>query len=242
VVAFGHCSNALGTINPVEEITRASKEVGALVVVDGAQGAVHVPLDLSTLGVDCYAFSGHKMCGPTGIGCLWARRELLEEMRPYKGGGEMIAVVRRDASTWAEVPHKFEAGTPNIAGAVGMGAAVDFLTQVGMEAIAAHERVLLEYALDRIQEVEGVTVLGPGGIDERSAIISFTLGDAHPHDISTILDSYGVAIRAGHHCAQLVMSHFGIAATARASLYLYNNREDIDRLIVGLGAVKEIFG
>ena len=244
VVAFGHVSNALGTINPVREIAAAARGVGALVVVDGAQGAVHAELDVGTLadaGVDCYAFSGHKMCGPTGIGCLWARRELLDTMDPYKGGGEMIAVVRRDASTWADLPHKFEAGTPNIAGAVGMGAAVDFLEAIGRKAVIEHELELLAYALDRVGEIDGVTIYGPQG-DDHSAIVSFTLGDAHPHDISTILDLRGVAIRAGHHCAQLAMKHFGVAATARASFYLYNDREDVDRLVEGLHEVKEIFG
>ena len=244
VVAFGHVSNALGTVNPVADIARAAKEAGALVVVDGAQGAVHAEVNVAALasaGVDCYAFSGHKMCGPTGIGCLWARRELLEAMNPYKGGGEMIATVDRDSSTWADLPHKFEAGTPNIAGAIGMGAAVDYLARIGREAVMAHERELLAYASERIRAVEGVSVLGPPEAD-RSAILSFTLGDAHPHDISTILDTRGVAIRAGHHCAQLVMKHFGLTATARASFYLYNTPEDVDRLVDGLFVVREIFG
>ena len=242
IVAISHVSNALGTINPVKDIAAAAHEVGAVVAVDGAQGAVHTDVDVQDLGVDFYAFSGHKMCGPTGCGALWARRDLLEAMSPYQGGGEMIHVVGRDESTWAEVPHKFEAGTPNIAGAIGFGAAVDFLTGVGMDAIEAHERQLMEYALDQVRAVEGVTVYGPDSLDERSAVISFTLGDAHPHDISTILDADGIAIRAGHHCAQLVMKHFGVAATARASFYLYNTREDVDRLIDGLASVGGIFG
>ena len=241
VVAISHVSNALGTVNPVKEIAAAAREVGALVVVDGAQGAVHTKVDVQDLGVDCYAFSGHKMCGPTGIGALWARKDLLESMEPYQGGGEMIHFVGRDESTWAEVPHKFEAGTPNIAGAIGMGAAVDFLAGVGMDAIAEHERDLLGYALDRVGEVDGIRVYGPESLDEHSAVVSFTLGDAHPHDISTILDSEGIAVRAGHHCAQLVMKHFGIAATARASIYLYNTRDDIDRLVEGLEQVRGIF-
>jgi cysteine desulfurase/selenocysteine lyase len=194
------------------------------------------------LGVDFYALSGHKMCGPTGIGALWARRELLEAMSPYQGGGEMIHVVERDMSTWAEVPHKFEAGTPNIAGAIGMGAAVDFLAGVGMDALAEHERSLMAYAMERVGAVPGIRIYGPTSLDERSAVLSFTLGDAHPHDISTILDAEGIAVRAGHHCAQLVMRHFGIAATARASFYLYNTRDDVDRLVEGLGKVREIFG
>ncbi len=242
VVAISHVSNALGTVNPIKTIAAAAHARGALVVVDGAQGAVHAKVDVQELGVDFYALSGHKMCGPTGSGALWGRRELLEAMSPYQGGGEMIHFVGRDESTWAEVPHKFEAGTPNIAGAVGMGAAVDFLSEIGMEAIQAHERRLLEYAMDRVGAIEGIRIYGPESLDEHSAVVSFTLGDAHPHDISTILDSEGIAIRAGHHCAQLVMKRYGIAATARASFYLYNTEEDVDRLVEGLGVVRGIFG
>jgi len=241
IVAISHVSNALGTVNRLKDISAAAKQVGALVVADGAQGAVHAKVDVQDLGVDCYAFSGHKMCGPTGIGALWARRDLLEEMSPYQGGGEMIHFVGREESTWAEVPHKFEAGTPNIAGAIGMGAAVDFLAGVGMESIQEHERNLMAYALDKVGAVNGITIYGPDSLDEHSAALSFTLGDAHPHDISTILDAEGVAVRAGHHCAQLVMQHFGISATARASFYLYNTTEDIDRLVEGLEVVSGIF-
>ncbi|MSR20031.1 MAG: cysteine desulfurase [Gemmatimonadetes bacterium] len=242
VVAISHVSNALGTVNPIKAIAAAAHEVGALMVVDGAQGAVHAKVDVQELGVDFYALSGHKMCGPTGSGALWGRRDLLEAMSPYQGGGEMIHFVGRDESTWAELPHKFEAGTPNIAGAIGMGAAVDFLSEIGMEAIQVHERRLLAYAMDRVGAIEGIRIYGPESLDEHSAVVSFTLGDAHPHDISTILDSEGVAIRAGHHCAQLVMKRYGIAATARASFYLYNSEEDIDRLVEGLGVVRGIFG
>ncbi len=241
LVSVSHVSNALGTVNPVERIVEAARAVGARVLVDGAQGAVHAPVDVEALDVDFYAFSGHKMCGPTGIGALWARRELLEEMAPYQGGGEMIRLVGRDESTWAEVPHKFEAGTPNIAGAIGFGAAVDFLSQIGMDAVAAHERELLRYALERFQDLEGVRVYGPRSLDERSAVLSFSMDDAHPHDISTILDAEGVAVRAGHHCAQLVMKHFDVPATARASFYLYNTTEDVDRLVDGLEQVRGIF-
>ena len=241
VVAISHVSNALGTVNPVKEVAAAAHEVGALVLVDGAQGAVHIKVNVQDLGVDCYAFSGHKMCGPTGIGALWARRDLLDSMEPYQGGGEMIHIVEREMSTWAKVPHKFEAGTPNIAGAIGMGAAIDFLSEVGMDAIARHERDLLAYALERVSAVGGVRIYGPESLEEHSALISFTLGDAHPHDIATILDSEGIAVRAGHHCAQLAMKHFGISATARASIYLYNTEDDIDRLAEGLEQVRSIF-
>jgi cysteine desulfurase/selenocysteine lyase len=242
MVAISHISNALGTVNPVREIAELAKRVGALVLVDGAQAVPHRRVDVQELGCDFYAFSGHKMCGPTGSGGLWARRELLESMPPYQGGGEMIRNVGREESTWAEIPHKFEAGTPNIAGAIALGAAVDFLDEVGFDTIAEHERELLAYALERLDDLGGVQVYGPTDSSERSGVISFTMGDAHPHDISTILDSSGIAIRAGHHCAQLVMQHFGISATARASFYLYNSTEDVDRLVEGLASVKEIFG
>ncbi|MEM7414141.1 MAG: cysteine desulfurase [Gemmatimonadota bacterium] len=242
IVAISHVSNSLGTINPVKRIAEAAHAAGAIVVVDGAQGAVHTSVDVQDLGVDFYAFSGHKMCGPTGIGVLWGKRELLEEMAPFQGGGEMIDIVGRDESSWAALPHKFEAGTPNIAGAVGMGAAVDFLSDVGIDAIIEHERDLMEYAFERLRSIPGMRIFGPTSLDERSAVISFNLGDAHPHDVSTILDTDGIAIRAGHHCAQLVMKHFGVAATTRASFYLYNTKDDVDRLVEGLERVQEIFG
>lgn len=242
LLALTHVSNALGTINPVKELAAQAHAVGALVLVDGAQGAVHTSVDVQDLGVDFYAFSGHKLCGPTGIGALWARKDLLEEMTPYQGGGEMIQFVHRDHSTWAAVPHKFEAGTPNIAGAIGMGAAVDFLSDIGMEDIAAHERSLMAYALNRLDALPEMKVYGPTEPSQRSAVASFTMGDAHPHDVSTILDSEGVAVRAGHHCAQLVMKHFGVAGTARASFYLYNTEEDVDRLVEALEVVQSIFG
>ncbi|MDX1493228.1 MAG: cysteine desulfurase [Longimicrobiales bacterium] len=241
MVAISHVSNALGTINPVERVIQAAHDVGAVVIVDGAQGAVHTKVDVQALGADFYAFSGHKMCGPTGTGVLWGRRELLEEMSPYQGGGEMINVVSREESSWAALPHKFEAGTPNIAGAIGMGAAVDFLSDIGMDAIVKHERSLVAYAMERLEAVPGLRIFGPRSLEERSAVISFTLGDAHPHDISTILDAEGVAVRAGHHCAQLVMQHYGVSSTARASFYLYNTEEDVDRLVDGLGEVARIF-
>lgn len=242
LVSVVHISNALGTVNPVSEIVAAAHGKGALVLIDGAQAVPHRKVDVGALGADFYAFSSHKMCGPTGVGVLWARKALLEEMSPYQGGGEMISIVQRDESTWAQVPHKFEAGTPNIAGAVGAGAAVDFMEGVGYEAIQAHESTLIRYALARLNEITGLRVFGPLDSTERSGVISFALGDAHPHDIATILDSEGVAIRAGHHCAQLVMRHLGVAATTRASFSLYNTTKDVDRLVAGLEVVQGIFG
>jgi len=242
IVSISDVSNSLGTINPVKTIVDASRAVGAIVMVDGAQGVVHTKVDVQDLGCDFYAFGGHKMCGPTGVGVLWGRLELLEAMAPFQGGGEMIQIVERDQSSWAAVPHKFEAGTPNIAGAIGMGAAVDYLSNIGIEAIAIHESEIMAYAMAQLSLVPGLRMFGPSSLDDRSAVISFTMGDAHPHDISTILDTEGVAIRAGHHCAQLVMKHFGVPATARASFYLYSTREDVDRLVKGLDQVAAIFG
>ncbi|MGW8265244.1 MAG: cysteine desulfurase [Longimicrobiales bacterium] len=242
LVALVHVSNALGTVNPVQKVVSAARAKGARVLLDGAQAVPHRKVDVGALGADFYAFSSHKMCGPTGVGVLWARRELLEEMSPYQGGGEMISVVERDQSTWAEVPHKFEAGTPNISGAVGAAAAVDFMEEVGYDAIAEHEEALIRYALERLMAIPGLTVFGPEDPRERSGVISFALGDAHPHDIATILDSEGVAIRAGHHCAQLVMRHLNVAATTRASFSLYNTTKDVDRLVAGLNVVRGIFG
>ena len=242
IVAFSHISNALGTVNPVRTIVDLAKSVGALVLIDGAQAVPHRRVNVQELGCDFYTFSGHKMCGPTGIGALWARRDLFESMPPYHGGGEMIHVVGKQTSTWAEIPHKFEAGTPNIAGAIALGVAADFLDEIGFDTIAEHERSVLTYALNRLAELDGIQIYGPKDPSERSGVISFSMGDAHPHDISTILDSEGIAIRAGHHCAQLVMQHFGISATARASFYLYNSTDDVDRLVDGLTLVQGIFG
>lgn len=241
IVAVSHVSNALGTVNPVREIAEQVRASGALLLIDGAQAAPHLPIDVRELGCDFYAISGHKMCGPTGIGALWARREILEEMDPYQGGGEMISVVEREGSTWAAAPHKFEAGTPNIAGAVGMGAAVDYLEGIGHPALIAHEREVLGYALERLAEVKGIRLFGPP-LEERCGVASFALDYAHPHDIATILDTAGVAVRAGHHCAQLVMKHFAVSATTRASFYLYNDTEDVDRLVDSLAGVEAIFG
>jgi cysteine desulfurase/selenocysteine lyase len=242
LVSLAYVSNSIGTVHPVREIAERARTVGALMLIDGAQAAPHLPLDVDALGCDFFAFSGHKMCGPTGIGGLWARRELLEEMPPFHGGGDMIDLVELEGSTWAKLPHKFEAGTPNIAGAVGMGAAVDFLTSVGMENVHAHEQALMGYALERMREVPGMRIFGPTRLEERSGVVSFTLADVHPHDLATILDSEGVAIRAGHHCTQPLMRRLGVGATARASFYLYNTPADVDRLIGALHRARELFG
>ncbi|MFW6193212.1 MAG: aminotransferase class V-fold PLP-dependent enzyme [Gemmatimonadota bacterium] len=241
MVALTHVSNTLGTVNPVGEVARMAREADALCLVDGAQAAPHLSPDVGGIGCDFYAFSGHKMCGPTGIGGLWARRGLLERMPPYQGGGEMISRVTVDGSTWADVPQKFEAGTPNIAGAVGLGAAVEYLRDVGMERIRAHERELTAYAFDRLAEIEGLELYGPGG-DERAGVLSFRYGDIHAHDMATILDQRGVAIRAGHHCNQPLMEHLGVEATARGSLYLYNTRDEIDALVDGIHFAAQVFG
>ena len=241
-MALNHISNALGTVNAVAEVTAMAKAAGAMVLIDGAQGAPHLPVDVRAIGCDFYALSGHKMAGPMGIGALWGRRELLEAMPPYQGGGEMIDMVHPDESTWAELPHKFEAGTPNVAGAVGMAAAVDFLEGLGADAIAAHERALTEYGLDRLSEVEGLRLFGPSSPDDRIAVFSFALEGVHPHDVATILDSRGIAVRAGHHCTQLLMRCLQVPATTRASCYVYNTTEDVDRLADGLVEASRIFG
>jgi cysteine desulfurase/selenocysteine lyase len=246
IVALNHVSNALGTINPVERVVRhvRAHAPDAVILLDGAQAMAHMDVDVGALGVDFYAFSGHKVCGPTGIGALWGRKAHLEAMAPYQGGGEMISVVERDRSTWAAVPHKFEAGTPNIAGAVGMGAAVDFVEGIGKPAILAHEREVVGYAIEALEARFGdrIRIWGPKAIERRSGVVSFSLDFAHPHDIATILDSEGVAVRAGHHCAQLVMKRYGVPATARASFYLYNTTDDVDRLVHALGEVENFFG
>ena len=240
LVAVTHVSNTLGVINPVREIAQLAHEVGALCLVDGAQAAPHQELDMGTIGCDFYAFSGHKMCGPTGIGVLWARRELLEEMNPYQGGGEMISSVALWGSTWAEVPHKFEAGTPDIAGAIGLAAAIRYLNGIGLDVVHRYETELISYALDRLGEIEGLRIYGPQ--EERAGVISFTYRDIHAHDLATILDHYGIAIRAGHHCNQPLMAHLGVDATARASLYLYNTRAEIDALYDGIHIAAQVFG
>jgi len=238
-LAIAHVSNALGSILPLQDIIRAAHEKDIPVLVDGAQAVPHMAVDVQELGVDFYAFSGHKMFAPTGIGVLYGREALLETMPPYQGGGDMILEVRFDGTTYNELPYKFEAGTPNISGAVGLGAAIRYLQSIGMDAIAAHEHRLLAYLTASLSNVEGIKLIGTA--DNKASVQSFLLDDIHPHDIGTILDHQGVAIRTGHHCAMPVMDFFGIAGTARASLGLYNNEDDIDRLIVALAKTVEIF-
>lgn len=240
LVTVAHVSNMLGTINPVEEIAARARAAGAVVLVDGAQGAPHLPVNLGTLGVDFYACSAHKMCGPMGAGMLWGRRELLEAMPPYMGGGDMIRVVELQRSTWADLPQKFEAGTPSVADAAGFGAACDYLAGLGMEAVHAHERELTRYAYERLIQFPAVTIYGPGP-DERGGVIAFNIGTVHPHDVATILDGENIAVRAGHHCTQPLHRELGIDASVRASFYIYNTPEDVDRLIAGLERVREIF-
>lgn len=242
LVAINHVSNALGTVNPVREIAERAHRVGARLLVDAAQSVPHLTVRVENLGCDFLAFSGHKMCGPTGIGGLWAKRELLERMPPVQGGGDMIDTVELERSTFAGIPHRFEAGTPHIAGVVGLAAAVEYLREIGPEQIAAHESELLAYADARIREIPGIHIYGPTDPAQRAGVVSFTLGDVHPHDLATILDSEGVAIRAGHHCAQPLMRRLGVAATARASFYLYNTHRDVDALVEALHTARRIFG
>ncbi|RMG21105.1 MAG: cysteine desulfurase, partial [Deltaproteobacteria bacterium] len=239
LVAVAHVSNALGTVLPVEAICKAAHAAGALVLVDGAQAVPHLPVDVRALGADFYAFSGHKLYGPTGIGVLYGRRELLEAMPPYQGGGDMIRSVRFEKTTFAELPAKFEAGTPHIAGAIGLGAAIDFVQGLGREAICAWEAQLLDYGTALLEDEPGITLVGTA--PRKAGVLSFLVEGVHPHDVGTILDREGVAVRTGHHCAQPVMERFGIPATSRASLGLYNTRADLDRLVEGLRRVKEVF-
>jgi cysteine desulfurase/selenocysteine lyase len=239
-VSIIHVSNALGTVVPVREVIARAHARGVPVLVDGAQSAAHQPVDVRALDCDFFAFSSHKMYGPTGSGALYAKRRWLEEMPPYQGGGDMIASVTFERTTYNDVPHKFEAGTPNIAGVVGFGAAVDYLQQFDMASIAAWERTLLDYATDRLCDVPGLRLLGRAR--EKAGVLSFLMDGVHPHDVGTILDREGVAIRTGQHCAQPVMDRFGVPATARASFALYNTREDVDRLVAGLHKVRELFG
>ncbi|AJE50299.1 cysteine desulfurase [Paenibacillus jamilae] len=240
IVAIAHVSNVLGVVNPVKEIAAIAHRKGAVIVVDGAQSTPHMKVDVQDIDADFYAFSGHKMCAPTGIGALYGKKALLENMEPIEFGGEMIDDVGLYESTWKELPWKFEGGTPIIAGAVGLGAAIDFLESIGLDAIAQHESRLSNYALKRLREVEGLTIYGPA--ERHVGLVTFNLDDVHPHDVATVLDSKGVAIRAGHHCCQPLMRWLKASATARASFYLYNTEEDIDALVSALIQTKEYFG
>jgi len=244
LVAVVHMSNVLGTINPVAELAEMAHAAGAVLLVDGAQSVPHLPVDVQALGADFLAFSAHKMLGPTGVGVLWARRALLEAMDPYQGGGSMIGTVAIEGSTWAEVPQKFEAGTPNIADVVAFGAALDYLRELGMDAVRAHEIALTRYALDALRALPEVRVVGPSEATARGGIIAFSYADLHPHDVSQVLDRYGVAVRAGHHCTQPLHRalNLEVAATTRASFYIYNDRDDVDALVEALQATGRFFG
>jgi cysteine desulfurase/selenocysteine lyase len=239
IVAMGHASNALGTINPIQRMTAAAHAVGAIVVVDGAQGVPHLPIDVQEIGCDFYAFSGHKVYGPTGIGALYGRESILEAMPPFMGGGDMILSVSFEKTTYNALPYKFEAGTPNIEGVIGLAAALDYVGSIGLDAIAAHEQDVLRYASRRLQEIEGLRLIGTAA--HKASVVSFVLQGVHPHDIGTILDQEGIAVRTGHHCAQPLMMRFNVPATGRASFGLYNTREEVDALVDGLQKVVEVF-
>lgn len=240
IVAIAYVSNVMGVIHPIKQIAEIAHRNGAVIVVDGAQSTPHMKVDVQDLDCDFYALSGHKMCGPTGIGALYGKKALLESMEPVEFGGEMIDDVGLYESNWKELPWKFEGGTPIIAGAVGLGAAIDFLEQIGMDEIAHHESVLAAYATERMAEIDGLTIYGPA--QRHVGVVTFNLGDVHPHDVATVLDASGVAIRAGHHCCQPLMRWLQVSSTARASFYLYNNEQDVDRFISALIQTKEYFG
>jgi cysteine desulfurase / selenocysteine lyase len=241
LVAVAHVSNVLGTVNPVAEIARMAHDAGALVLVDGAQAAPKMPLDMTEIGADFYGFTGHKVYGPTGVGILWARRELLEAMEPYEGGGSMIHKVTKQEISWASVPARFEAGTPPIAEAVGLAAAIDWIDALGLDAIHAHEMELTAYALERLAEVPELRIFGPPAGEERTGIVSFDLEGVHAHDVAEILDRHAIAVRAGHHCAQVLMERLGVAATTRASFGVYNTTAEVDRLVEALHDVRGVF-
>lgn len=240
-VALAHISNVLGVVNPIKEIAELVHQANALLVVDGAQLVPHMKIDVQDLDVDFFAFSGHKMLGPTGIGVLYGKEELLEQMSPVEFGGEMIDFVYEQEATWKELPWKFEAGTPNIAGAIGLAAAIDYLDKIGMETVHQYEQELIAYVFPKLQAVEGLTIYGSEDLTQRSGVISFNLAGLHPHDVATALDYEGVAVRAGHHCAQPLLSYLGVAATVRASFYLYNTKADCDKLVEALQKTKEFF-
>jgi cysteine desulfurase/selenocysteine lyase len=239
IIAIAHVSNALGTISPVDEIIAAARQRGIPTLLDGAQGVPHMAVDVQSLGCDFYAFSGHKMFGPTGTGVLFGKAALLDAMPPYQGGGDMILEVSFDGTTYNELPYKFEAGTPNIAGVIGLGAAIDYLQSIGMSEIAAYESSLLEYMMQRLAEIDGIRLIGTAG--NKASVQSFLVDDIHPHDLGTILDHQGVAIRTGHHCAMPVMDFFGVPGTARASLAFYNNTDDVDQLVAAIAKAKQVF-
>ncbi len=241
LVALTHQSNVLGTINPVREIAARAHDAGALILVDGAQSVPHMPVNVQELGIDFLAFSGHKMCGPTGIGALWGRRNILEAMPPFLAGGSMIREVTLQTTTYADLPARFEAGTPAIGEAIALGEAVDFLSGLGMDKIFAHEQYLIGYALERLSGVEGLRIYGPTSLEQRGGALSFTLDGVHPHDIAAVLDGEGIAVRAGHHCCQPLHTLLDVPATARASFYLYNIPEEIDRLAAGLAKARKLF-
>jgi cysteine desulfurase / selenocysteine lyase len=241
IFSFVHVSNALGTINPVAELVAAARAVGALVLIDASQSVPHMPVNVQELDADFLVFSGHKMCGPTGIGILYGKRKLLEAMPPFMGGGDMIREVKMSGSRWNTLPYKFEAGTPAIAEGIGLGAAVEFLQSVGMDWIWQHEHTLAAYAYSQLAQIEGLRILGPGP-DQRAGLVAFTLQHVHPHDIAALLDNEGIAIRAGHHCAQPIHTRYDIAASARASFYLYNTQEEVDQLVVALEKAVKLFG
>ncbi|MEI5907856.1 cysteine desulfurase [Bacillus spongiae] len=241
IVSIMQVSNVLGTMNPIKEITQIAHEFGAIMVVDGAQAAPHMKVDVQDLECDFFAFSGHKMCAPTGIGVLYGKKHLLEEMEPVEFGGEMIDFVGLYESTWKELPWKFEGGTPIIAGAIGLGAAIDFLEQIGLNHIEKHEHKLAAYALERMSSIKGMSIYGPKEPGKRAGLVTFNVDDVHPHDLATVLDAEGIAVRAGHHCAQPLMKWLNVSATARASFYLYNTEEDIDKLVEGVVKTKEYF-
>ena len=240
-VSIAHASNVLGVINPVQEIAQLAHEKGAIVVVDGAQSVPHMKIDVQTLDADFFVFSGHKMAGPTGVGVLYGKEQYLNQMSPVEFGGEMIDFVYEQSATWKELPWKFEAGTPNMAGAIGLAAAIDYLEAIGMDAIERHEQDLIAYVFPKLQAIEGLKIYGSQDLAKRSGVISFNLGDLHPHDLATALDYEGVAVRAGHHCAQPLIQYLEVPATARASFYLYNTKEDCDKLVEALIKTKEFF-
>lgn len=241
LVTFSQMSNVLGTITNTEKIIKRCKKAGVKTLIDGAQSVPHMKVDLSKLGCDFFAFSAHKMLGPTGVGVLWVRKEVLETMQPFHGGGDMIREVHKYETTWNDLPYKFEAGTPNIADVIGFSAAIDYLNKIGMDNIRNHEIELTKYALDKMSKVKGITVYGPQDIAKRGGVISFNFHDVHPHDVATIIDKDGVAIRSGHHCAQVLMERLDVAATNRASFYVYNTKQEIDTLIGSLNKVAELF-